>query len=150
MEILKSLIADYWKNIIIIILLCFVFCSCSVQKKQESINKETFTKEYIETTTTRIGDTVRFEVPNLIYKDTVIYRINKQGTILKTVYDKGGKVTSIDCMASKFEELKRENRDIKELLIKKTKEKTKEFASRTEIILFIIIVFLGLMYFVKK
>lgn len=141
MEIIKDIIENYWKNLVIIILLCLVCCSCSVQKTQE----KTETKETIETFTTRIGDTVRFEVPNVIFKDTVIYRKNIQGTILKTVYNKEGKVTSIDCMASKFDELKRENREIKELL------KHKEKKTLNNLLLFLgFIIFISLILFIKK
>jgi hypothetical protein len=127
MEIIKSLLYDYWKNIVILLLLLFICCSCDIQKAATKQKDETAFKEDIETKTFRKGDTVHYEIPKITYKDTTIYRTNRQGTTIKTVYDQGGNIASIDCFASAIEEIKKENREFKNALLNKTKDKTEDF-----------------------
>lgn len=106
-----------------LIMLCF---SCDIYKKSDKTKTDTGFKENIETKTYRKGDTVTYEVPKIIFKDTIIYRKNTQGTILKTVYDKSGSIASIDCFASAIEEFKKENREFKESIKDKQSEKKEE------------------------
>lgn len=129
MEIIKSLIYDYWKNIVIAILLLLLLSSCDVHKEAAKSKSDTDFKESVETKTFRKGDTVRYEIPNIIYKDTTIYRTNRQGSTLKTVYDQRGNIASIDCFASAIEEIKKENREFKQSLKNKEATKTENFDS---------------------
>jgi hypothetical protein len=138
MDVLKSLLGDYWKNILIVILLMILF-SCDIQKEAVKSKSDTGFKENIETKTFRKGDTVRYEIPNVIYKDTTIYRTNTQGTILKTVYDKSGSIASIDCFASAIEEFKKENREFQQSIKDKESKKTEDFDSS-----FIIYIMIGI------
>lgn len=103
--------------------LCF---SCDIYKKSDKTKTDTGFTENIETKTFRKGDTVTYKIPNVIFKDTIIYRKNTQGTILKTIYDKSGSITSIDCFASAIEEFKKENREFKESIKDKQSEKKEE------------------------
>lgn len=103
-----------------LIMCCLFLTSCSTFKKSE-IKKETDLKEnYVEYSIKRKGDTVTYIVPNVILKDTIIYTYNKEGTILKTIYDKNGNVSQIDCYASAFEEMSKiYNKVLKEKLQEK-------------------------------
>ena len=134
-----------------------LFFSCDIQKEASKTKTDTGFNENIETKTFRKGDTVAYEIPNVIFKDTVIYRKNTQGTILKTVYDKSGSIASIDCFASAIEEFKKENREFRESI--KDKESTKKEEMNTTWILygFIMIaviicfaLFLGFIYIKKN
>ncbi len=129
MEIIKSLFYDYWKNLVIFILLLFVCCSCDIQKEASKTKTDTTFQEQIETQTFRKGDTVRYEIPKVIYKDTTIYRTNHQGTTIKTVYDQGGNIASIDCFASTIAEIRKENREFQQSLKEKDSKKTEDFDS---------------------
>lgn len=129
MEILKSLFYDYWKNIVILLLLLFICCSCDIQKEASKTKTDTAFQEQIESQTFRKGDTVHYEIPNVIYKDTTIYRTNRQGTTIKTVYDQGGNIASIDCFASAIAEIRKENREFQQAIKDKESKKTEEFDS---------------------
>lgn len=72
---------------------------------------------------------MRYEIPNVIYKDTTIYRTNRQGTTIKTVYDQGGHIASIDCFASTIAEIRKENREFQQSLKEKESVKTEKFDS---------------------
>ena len=143
MEIIKSIFYDYWKNLVILLLLLLVCCSCDIQKEATKTKTDTGFKENIETKTYRKGDTVTYEIPNVIFKDTTIYRKNTQGTILKTVYDKTGSIASIDCFASAIEEFKKENREFQQSIKEKESKKTEDFDSS-----FIIYIMIGIVILV--
>jgi uncharacterized lipoprotein YehR (DUF1307 family) len=121
------------------IILGFVLTSCDIQKEATKTKSDTGFKENIESTVFRKGDTVHYEIPNVIYKDTTIYRTNRQGTTIKTVYDKTGDISSIDCFASAIAEIKKENREFQQNLLNKEAKKTENFDSS-----FIIYIMLGL------
>ena len=117
------------KKIIIAILflaLMLLMSSCDVLKNKTSSANDTNTKENIETKTFRKGDTVRYVIPKVTLKDTTIYTYNRQGTTLKTVYNKEGNITSIDCFASAIEEIKKENREFQQNILDQTKDKKSE------------------------
>lgn len=115
--------------IALLISLLFLCYSCDIQKASTKQKEDTGFKENIESRTFRKGDTVHYEIPKITYKDTTIYRTNRQGTTIKTVYDQGGNIASIDCFASAIEEIKKENREFKNSLLSKTKDKTENFDS---------------------
>ena len=141
---------------LLIMSLFFLFTSCDIQKEATKSKSDTGFKENIESTTFRKGDTVHYEIPKISYKDTTIYRTNRQGTTIKTVYDQSGNIASIDCFASAIAEIRKENREFQQSLKDKESKKTENFDST--FILYIIggLVVLGifalfLMYlYVKK
>jgi hypothetical protein len=100
--------------------------SCDIYKKSSKTKTETDLTEHIETKTFRKGDTVRYEIPNIVLKDTTIYTYNRQGTTLKTVYNSQGNVASIDCFSSAIEEFKNENRKLIQDIKEKDSEKKEE------------------------
>lgn len=106
-----------------------LFTSCDIQKEAAKSKSDTGFKEMIESQTFRKGDTVHYEIPNIIYKDTTIYRTNRQGTTIKTVYDQGGNIASIDCFASAIAEFRKENREFQQSLKEKESTKTENFDS---------------------
>lgn len=118
----KSLI--YW---FIFLLILLIATSCDVMKEKSTAKSDTAATEQIETKTFRKGDTVTYIVPKVTLKDTTIYTYNRQGTTLKTVYDKSGQIASIDCFASAIEEIKKENRQFQQSLLNKEKDKSEKF-----------------------
>jgi len=136
MEIAKDLFIRYWKYVVMIVLFV-IACSCDIQKQASKVKSEVAEKTSIETITKRKGDSVSYKIPNITFKDTTIYTVNRQGTTLKTVYNESGSIASIDCFASAIEEIKRENREFKESIKDKAKEKTEEFDN--SFILYIVI-----------
>lgn len=111
------------------IALMMLFASCDIQKEAAKTKTDTGFKENIETQTFRKGDTVHYEIPKVIYKDTTIYRTNRQGTTIKTVYDQTGNIASIDCFASAIAEMRKENREFQQAIKDKESKKTENFDS---------------------
>lgn len=112
------------KLLLIGLILCLV--SCDVYKKSDKTKTDRELTEQIETKTFRKGDTVTYEIPNVVLKDTTIYTYNRQGTTLKTVYNPQGQISSIDCFSSAIEEIKNENRILIESIKDKSSEKKEE------------------------
>lgn len=124
------------KKSLIIISILFL-SSCDIVKKSAKTKSDTNFNEQIETKTFRKGDTVTYEVPNVIFKDTTIYRKNVQGTVLKTVYDNTGRISSVDCFSSFIEEIKKENREFQQSI--KDKESEKEEKANFDWLIYIVI-----------
>lgn len=152
MKLRPSLFAKILLGIIAFVFL-LMFASCDIYKQSQKNKSDTNFSENTEKKTYRKGDTVTFQVPkyNIKLKDTTIYRTNYQGTTIKTIYDQNGNVTSIDCYASRIEELTRSNIQYQNAL--KEKESTKEEKFNTTWILYfmigiviILVVALFLMY----
>ena len=116
--------------------------SCDITKQAIKDKGEREITETIETITTRKGDTVTFSVPNVIYRDTTIYTVNRQGTTLRTVYNEQGKVTNIDCFSSAINEITKSQKEIIEQW--KSKDKSKEENFDSSFILYIVIAVLVL------
>lgn len=110
----------------LILILPFLFFSCDIYKKSSKTKTDTDFTEQIETKTFRKGDTVHYSVPNITFKDTAIYKKNIQGSTLKIVYDKQGNTSSIDCIASMYEESVKENRRLLQAIKDKDSEKKEE------------------------
>lgn len=92
------------KKTIIILLLSSLICSCnaykSLQKKDLTTNKTTIERK----TTTRVGDTITIDVPNIRYVDTIIKRVNYENrTIASVTYDKSGN-QKIECISAEIKE----------------------------------------------
>jgi hypothetical protein len=143
------------KNIIYI-LLALIIVSCDVQKVSDKTKDNSNYKEDTEVRTFRKGDTVRFEIPKISFKDTIIYRTNKQGTTIQTVYDNKGTIKSIDCYASRIEELTRQNIEYQKNIKEKQSEKTEEFNTTwalyfaTGFVIIIIVALLLMFLYIKK
>jgi hypothetical protein len=114
------------KNIIYTLLVLSIV-SCDVQKISDKVKDDSNYKENTEVKTFRQGDTVRFEIPNIKFRDTTIYRTNRQGTTIQTIYDRQGTVKSIDCYASRIEELTRQNIEYQKNSKQKQSAKTEKF-----------------------
>lgn len=109
------------------ILILLVLSSCNVQKKALKNKTDRQLTEQVETITKRLGDTVTYSVPNIVLKDTTIYTVNRQGTTLKTVYNKQGSISEIDCYTSMIEEVTKINRQLLEQIKEKNQEKQETF-----------------------
>lgn len=129
---------------LLILSVFFLLTSCDIQKEATKSKTDTGFKENIESTIFRKGDTVRYEIPKVIYKDTTIYRTNRQGTTIKTVYDQGGNIASIDCFASAIAEIRKENREFKQSLKGKESKKTENFDSAFILYIIVGVVLLGI------
>lgn len=127
------------KKILLIGSLLFTLFSCDIQKKAIKNKEDRTVKEQTEKVTKRVGDTVTYTVPKIVYKDTTIYTVNRQGTTLRTVYDSRGQIDQIECFSSMIEEITRSNRELVEVIKEKDQEKTEDFDSS-----FILYGFLGL------
>jgi hypothetical protein len=109
----------------------------SLKNKAE---KKTNVVERVETK--RAGDTLTYEIPNVVYRDTTIYVRNfeKQGSnTLRIAYDQQGNQTAIDCISDEINELKE--------IITNTEEKTKvkETDFKTSTILYVFLGLIGLL-----
>ena len=102
------------KKYILFLVIVFTLNSCDITKQAFKDKSNTELKVSSETRTFRKGDTVHYNVPVIHYRDTTITTVNRQGTILKAIYDNSGKVSSIDCYASQIEQLTRENAELKQ------------------------------------
>ena len=132
------------KNIVCLLSVLILFISCDILKKSTKEKEDVSIKDNIETKTFRKGDSVSFRPGNIIYKDTTIYRVSKENTVLRTVYDNNGNIRDIDCYASRIEELTKRNFELEQS--KKDKQKEKEEKFDSSFILYIVggIVVLGI------
>ncbi len=96
-----------------------------LRKVKQTDNDTTLTEQTVQKTT-RIGDTVRFTVPKVIYRDTTIYSVNRQGTTLRTVFNEQGNVSEIECLSSRIDELIEINRGLRETKSDRESESEKE------------------------
>ena len=101
------------KAIIFILILSLTSCKM-LRKVKESDNDTTLTEQTIQKTT-RLGDTVRYTVPKITFRDTTIYSVNRQGTTLRTVFNEQGNVSEIECLSSRIDELIEINRGLREI-----------------------------------
>jgi hypothetical protein len=118
----------------LLIALTGLLFSCDIYKESLKDKQQSNLNEQIESKIVRKGDTVTFQVPKITFKDTTIYRVNRQGTVLKTVYDNKGQISQIDCFASAIEEIRKENRSLVESL--KHKEAVKKEEVNTTVFLY--------------
>jgi hypothetical protein len=133
---------------LIYLLIVLSFISCDVMKQSTKSKEDLSSKESFEQITFRPGDSVSFRPkPNIIYKDTTIYRVTKNNTRLETVYDSNGNIRDINCYTDKIEELTKRNSELEYQNKEKEKTKTEEFDS--SFILYIIgaVVILGMFGF---
>ena len=128
MEIIKDIFKRFIPYLIgAIIALCFI--SCDITKSAVKSKTDTSFKEDLETKIYRKGDSISFRPGAIIYKDTTIYRVSKENTTLRTVYDANGNIRDIDCYASQIEELTRKNIEWEQSAKNKASEKSEQFDS---------------------
>jgi uncharacterized protein YjhX (UPF0386 family) len=111
---------------IIVALLTLLLFSCDIMKQSAKTKSDTTVQQNEEKKSFRKGDTVHYKIPIIHYKDTTIYKVNQQGTILQTVYDKQGNVSDISCYASRIEELTKKNFELQQNIKDKASVKTEK------------------------
>ncbi len=122
------------------VILFSTFSSCDVLKKTVKNQEDRTLTESTETITKRLGDTVRYEIPKITYKDTTIYKTNRvTGTTQVVRYNDKGMIDLVECQSGAIDELKRTNKELIEAI--KEKDKTKETDFQSEIIIFIMLGF---------
>ena len=145
---MKNKLQWYYKMIIgLLFLLIF---SCDVSKSAVKSKNDTLIKDEVEIKTFRKGDSVFFRPQNIKYKDTTIYRVSKENTTLRTVYDENGNIRDIDCYASQIEELTRRNLVLEQSEKNKASEKTEKFNSSFILYFMIALVIIAVIYILKK
>ncbi len=122
------------KKVALIALFCLV-ASCDIQRSVQKSETDTDFKENITTETKRKGDTVRYKVPVVTFRDTTIYTVSRQGTQLVTRYDTNGRLSNVDCISSEIDELRQELRTI--IQNSKTKDKDESSKFDSTIVLYI-------------
>lgn len=122
-----------------------LFNSCDVTKSASKNKTDTSFRDDLETKKFRKGDSVAYYPNrNIVLKDTTIYRVSKENTVLRTVYDSSGNISSVECTAAQIEELTRRNILLEQEI--KDKNSTKEEKFDSSFILYIIagVVVLGM------
>ena len=149
---MKNKLEWYYKIIIgsIFLLILSFFISCDITKLAVKSKIDTIVKDEIEVKTFRKGDSVSFRPQNIKYKDTTIYRVSKENTTLRTVYDSNGNIRDIDCYASQIEELTRRNLVLEQSEKNKKSEKTEKFDSSFILYFMIALVIIARIYILKK
>jgi cobalamin biosynthesis Mg chelatase CobN len=128
---------DILKRTLFIALLLSV-SSCDVLKSARKQKNDIKSTEKIEVKTTRKGDTIRFEVPKITYKDTTIVKTNYVSrTQARVNYNAQGGISSIECISAEINELRRELRTINDQ--SKVKKQEKEKTTNTSAMVFSII-----------
>tara|TARA_R110000772_G_C13310310_1_gene440355 strand:- start:22507 stop:22971 length:465 start_codon:yes stop_codon:yes gene_type:complete len=142
-----------------IILLSIIFLTLTGCKSTKDIKKNEEARQLTEnskTITKRIGDTVHYKVPNIIFKDTIITIKNKQGTTQVLKYNSEGRLTETECLSSVIEIIQENNRILIENINKMDKHKETEISASIilyffiGLALFLVIIFTVAFYVLKK
>jgi hypothetical protein len=145
------------KNKIFIILIFLMFCNCestkSIFRKKDKTESNKETKETGLISSKRDGDTLKYVLPNIKYKDTTIYvkdYKNPNSNTLRIKYDNAGNQKAIDCISNEINDLKSYIIETKENEKKhvKTSDKDKQtvFSSLNILYIFIGLAFLLVVY----
>jgi hypothetical protein len=134
---------NYKKQISVLILFSLLLFSCKTTKDVNRQKEDRNLTETTRTITKRVGDTVRYVVPNVIFKDTVIKVRNRQGTTQVLRYDNTGRLTETECLSSVVDIIEENNRILIENINNMNKHKEVEIP--TNIILYF---FLGLTFLI--
>ena len=145
------------KNKIFIVLISLMFCNCestkSIFRKKDKTETNKETKETGLISSKRAGDTLKYVLPNIKYKDTTIYvkdYKNPNSNTLRIKYDNAGNQKAIDCISNEINELKSYIIESKENEKKhvKTSDKDKQtvFSSLNILYIFIGLAFLLVVY----
>lgn len=145
------------KNKIFIILISLMFCNCestkSIFRKKDKTETNKETKETVLISSKRDGDTLKYVLPNIKYKDTTIYvkdYKNPNSNTLRIKYDNAGNQKAIDCISNEINELKSyiiESKENEKKHVKTSdKEKQTVFSSLNILYIFIGLAFLLVVY----
>ena len=111
------------KKIIFIVLASVFFYGCGVTKNRQKTKEERTLKESTEIITTRVGDTVTYEVPLVRFKDTTIVKRNYvTGTTQTLRYNGNGQIDLAQCISGSIERIERSNKELIEAILTKDKE----------------------------
>ena len=99
-----------------------LLAGCDISKRALKTKTDRTLNETTETKTIRKGDTIRYTVPKITYKDTTIVKKNYvTGTTQIVRYDDKGDIKELECISGVIEEFTRSNK----LLIEAIKDKDK-------------------------
>ena len=111
------------KKLTLIVLASVLFYGCGVTKNRQKTKEDRTLKESTEIITTRVGDTVTYEVPLVRFKDTTIVRRNYvTGTTQTLRYNANGQVDLAQCISGSIERIERSNKELIEAILTKDKE----------------------------
>lgn len=143
------------KNLIYILAITTILSSCKSSKDVNRQDEDRHLTETSKTITTRVGDTVRYTVPKIIFKDTVITVKNKQGTTQILRYNSEGRLTETECLSSVIEIIQENNRILIENINNMQKHKETEIPASTFIYFFVglalfLVIILSVAFFMFK
>ena len=145
------------KNLFIVLIILSVFTACKTTKDVNRQDEDRTLTENSKTITTRVGDTVRYVVPNIILRDTTITVKNyKTGTTQILKYNDEGKLTSAECLSGVIQIIEENNRILIENINNMNKHKETEISASIFIYFFIglalffVIIFLVFFAVLKK
>lgn len=149
---MKNIVISRFKRYLLYLFVIVLAQSCDIQKEASKQKNDIDFTERIETKEVRKGDTVTYIVPNVIYKDTVITTVSRQGTVLKTYYDNKGNISKSDCISAEIDLLRNEIRTLNDQSKFKESSKTESIdntfiyiiAGSTVLIFLILVTFLFL------
>lgn len=138
---------------IVFVLLFSTLQGCDVLKRTVKNQEDRTLTESTVTITKRVGDTVRYLIPKITYKDTTIYRTNRvTGTTQVVRYNDKGMIDLVECQSGTIDELRRTNKELIEFI--KEKDKTKETEFKSEVIIYFmlgfVVIILGLAFLMFK
>jgi len=141
----------------ILIIILIAFTGCKSTKDVSRQDEDRAVTETSKTITTRIGDTVRYEIPKVILRDTTIYKKNYvTGTTQVVRYNNDGKITWVECQSGMIEIMQENNRILIENINNMQKHKETEIPASTLIYFFVglslfLVIVLGVAFlFLKK
>lgn len=125
------------KYFLIFIVIIFTF-SCKTIKDVNKNKEDRQLTENSRIITTRVGDTVHYEVPNIILKDTTVTIKNyKTGTTQILKYNDEGKLTSAECISGLIQIIEENNRILIENINEMNKHKEVEIPTSIFIYFFV-------------
>ena len=115
------------RNAFLAILLLFVVCSCKSVKKATETDRSTSQTITERQITTRPGDTITIDIPNVRYKDTIIERVDYVNkTVARVTYDDKGNQT-FECMQAEIRMLTEKINEMVQNDVKRDTEQTNQF-----------------------
>ena len=115
-----------------------LFNSCDIKKQALKNKTDRQLTETTEKTVFRKGDTVRYVVPKITYKDTTIVKKNYvTGTTQVVRYNDAGQVSDVECISGAIKEFTRSNKLLLEAI--KAKDKSSDHNFDSKVILYFMI-----------
>ena len=137
---------------ILIISFCFLSGSCKSSKNKFKQDEDRQLTENTTTITKRVGDTVRYEIPKVVLKDTTIYKKNYvTGTTQVVRYNDEGKISWVECQSGFIEVIQENNRVLIENINNMNKQKETEISPSIFIYFFAgLAIFFGIAFLLIK